>query len=93
MPPPNWDALDLEPLAEELRETLPPPEQAKTIWAFEEALRVARIDDDLLEHLLVATVCLLAQARSTTPREVLETFFRRSVSDEEWRDRYAWLFA
>jgi hypothetical protein len=93
MSPPNWDELDLEPLAEELRETLPPPEQAKMMWAFEEALRVARIDDHLLEHVLVATVCLLARARGTTPREVLEVFFRRSVTDDEWRQRYAALFA
>jgi hypothetical protein len=92
MMPPNWDELDLEPLAEELRETLPGPEQAKTLWAFEEALRVARIDQHLLEHLLVATVCLLARAGGTTPREVLESFFRRSVTDDEWRDRYARLF-
>jgi hypothetical protein len=40
----------------------------------------------------VATVCLLARSEGSTPRTVLETFFRRSVSDEEWRGRYAGLF-
>lgn len=90
---PNWDELDLEPLAEELRETLPGPERAKTMWAFEEVLRVARVDEHLLEHVLVASVCLLARAGGTTPREVLEAFFRRSVTDEEWREHYAQLLA
>jgi hypothetical protein len=93
MTPPNWHELDLELLAEELRGTVPGPEQAKTLWAFEEMLRVARIDEHLLEHALVAAVCLLARANGTTPREVLEAFFRRSVSDQEWRERYAWLLA
>jgi hypothetical protein len=91
--PPDWQSFDLEHLAEELRDALPAPEREKTIWAFEQVLRVARIDEHLLDHLLVAAVCLLARANDTTPRDVLEDFFRRSVPDEEWRRRYAWLFA
>ena len=62
------------------------------IWAFEEALRVARGGDDLLPHFLAATTCLLARAQNETPRSVLEAFFRRSASDELWRERYLPLF-
>jgi hypothetical protein len=93
MSPPNWEELDLGPLEEHLHLSLPGPECARMMWGFEEALRAARIDDQLLEHLLVAAVCLLARASGTTPRAVLEAFFRRSVTDEDWRDRYAGLLA
>jgi hypothetical protein len=62
------------------------------IWAFEEALRIARSGDDLLPHFLAATTCLLARAEASTPRTVLEGFFRRSASDDAWRDRYLPLF-
>jgi hypothetical protein len=59
------------------------------VWAFERALATARIDEHLLDYLLVAVVCLVAHAQSETPRTVLEQVFRRSVSDDEWRERYA----
>jgi hypothetical protein len=62
------------------------------IWAFEEALRIARAGDDLLPHFLAATTCLLARAEESTPRTVLEGFFRRSASDDAWRERYLPLF-
>jgi len=62
------------------------------IFAFEEALRLARADEELLAHLLAATTCLLAHVEGTTPRDVLERFFRRSVSDQVWRERYVPLF-
>ena len=91
MAAPNWDDLDLEPLHEELRSTLPAAEAEKMIWAFERALSVARVDGDLLRFLLAATAALVARAEDCSPRDVLEAFFRRSVSDEEWRDRYAGL--
>ena len=45
-----------------------------------------------LPHFLAATTCLLARAEETTPRTVLERFFRRSASDDAWRDRYLPLF-
>jgi hypothetical protein len=90
---PNWDELDLEALEQELRNTLPAAEAEKMIWAFERALLAARIDDDLLRYLLAATASLLAAAEASTPRAVFEAYFRRSVSDEEWRDRYAELLA
>jgi hypothetical protein len=85
----DWDALDLEALADELRATLPPAEAEKMVWAFEQALTVARIDGDLLRHLLAAVASLLARAEDSSPRDVFEAFFRRSVSDDEWRERYA----
>jgi len=60
-----------------------------TVGAFSRAFEVARVDEQLLEHLLVAAACLVAQTQDVTPRGVFEQFFRRSVSDDEWRDRYA----
>ena len=93
MQQPNWDELDLEALEHELRNTLPAAEAEKMIWAFDRALSVARIDGDLLRYLLGAAASLLARADDTTPRAVFEAYFRRSVTDEEWRDRYAELFA
>jgi hypothetical protein len=89
----NWDDLDLQALEQELRNALPGPEAEKMVWAFERALAVARVDGDLLRYLLAATASLLAAAEASTPRTVFEAFFRRSVSDEEWRDRYAELLA
>jgi hypothetical protein len=88
----DWDSFDLENLAAELREDPGGPEAERMIWAFEEALRIARNGDDLLPHFLAATTCLLARAEETTPRTVLESFFRRSASDEAWRSRYRPLF-
>lgn len=88
----DWDSFDLEKLAAELREDPGGAEGERMIWAFEQALRVARAGDDLLPHFLAATACLLAWAEETTPRTVLEAFFRRSASDDSWRDRYLPLF-
>lgn len=90
---PNWDDLDLQALEQELRSALPAPEAERMIWAFERALSVARIDGDLLRYLLAATASLVARAEDSSPRDVFEAFFRRSVSDEEWRDRYSGLLA
>ena len=93
MQQPNWHEIDLGPLEEELRTTLPAAEAEKMVWAFERAITVARIDGDLLRYLLGAAASLVARADGTTPRAVFEAYFRRSVTDEEWRDRYAELFA
>jgi hypothetical protein len=84
----DWDEFGLEPLREELLQTLRPAEAAKLIWAFEEALRVARLDDEFLDYMLAAVICLRARADGISPRDVLEAYFRRCVSDEEWRARY-----
>ncbi|HET7856452.1 MAG TPA: hypothetical protein VFL41_08350 [Gaiellaceae bacterium] len=89
----DWHELDLERLAGELRASLPPAEAEKMVWAFEQAISTARVDPDLLRYLLAAAASLLAGDERSSPRAVFEAFFRRSVSDEEWRDRYAPLFA
>jgi hypothetical protein len=88
----DWDAFSLERLAAELRAEPGGPEGEQMIWAFEEALRIARGGADLLPHFLAATTCLLARAEERTPRDVLEAFYRRSASDEVWRERYLPLF-
>jgi hypothetical protein len=85
----DWHDMSLEALGDELRATLPPAEAEKMLWAFEQVLAVARIDDDLLRYHLAAVAALLARAEGSSPRAVFEAFFRRSVSDEEWFDRYA----
>jgi hypothetical protein len=89
----DWHDLDLSTLSEELRATLPAAEAEKMVWAFEQALSVARVDGDLLPYLLAAAASLLAREEGSSPRAVFETFFKRSVSDDDWRDRYSGLFA
>lgn len=89
MPALDWDDLDLERITRELREAVGGPDGEKMIWAFEQALGIARIDPDLLDYVLAAVVCLLAYSTEETPRAVLDAFSRRSISDREWRDRYA----
>ena len=82
----------MERLASALREDPGGAEGERMVWAFEQALRVARHGDELLPHFLAATTCLLARAHNETPRTVLEAFFRRSASDDVWRERYLPLF-
>jgi hypothetical protein len=89
----NWQLIDPEPLFAAIRDRGPAPDAERVIWAFERALVVARIDSDLLRHLLVACVCLVAHEEGSTPRAVLERLFRRAVSDREWREEYAPLLA
>jgi hypothetical protein len=88
----DWDRLELDDLVRELRENVGGPDGEKMIWAFEQAIRVARIDPELLEYMLAAVVCLLARSSDDSPRAVLEDFFRRSITDREWRERYLPLF-
>jgi hypothetical protein len=88
----DWDRLELDDLVRELRENVGGPDGEKMIWAFEQAIRVARIDPELLEYMLAAVVCLLARSSAASPRAVLEDFFRRSITDQEWRERYLPLF-
>ena len=91
--PINWELVDLEPLRAELRETLPGPEAERMIYAFDEAIRWPE------STRICSTACSPPQCASVpsptarTPRHVLEDFFRRSVSDEEWRGRYLELLA
>jgi hypothetical protein len=89
----EWRDVEPEVLYEAIRARGNGPDAERTVWAFERALSVARLDPELLEHLLVAVVCLIAYEEGTTPRAVLEQLFRRSVSDAEWRDRFESLLA
>ena len=89
----DWDAFELDRLAEVVRETRSAPDAERTIWAFEEVLRAARIDPELLEYVLVAAVCLLARKFDVAPRRVLFAFLRRSVDEDEWNAHYRPLFA
>jgi len=84
----DWDSFDLAPLAEEIRRTRSGPDAERTVWAFEQALSAAQVDEVLLEHLLTAALCLVARAAACSPRDVLELYFRRSIPDEVWRERY-----
>jgi hypothetical protein len=89
----DWREVDPAALFEAIRERGPAAEAERTVWAFDEALRAARVDGELLDHLLVACACLLAHRHDESPRWVLEQTFRRSVSDREWRRRFAPLLA
>jgi hypothetical protein len=84
----DWDDVDPERLFEAVRARGAPADAERTVWAFERALAVARLDPELVHHLLVAAVCVVAYEDGTSPRVVLEQLFRRSVSDNEWRDRF-----
>ena len=88
----DWHSFDLDGLATALRDQGQGPDAERMIWAFEEALRVARLDPELLSYLLAALTCLVARLDDCSPRDVLEAFFRRSIPDEEWRGRYLPLF-
>jgi hypothetical protein len=86
------DETILERLSDHLRREPGGAEGEKMVWAFERAFGVAAVDTELLGHLLAATVCLIAADEETSPRSVLEAFFRRSVSDDRWREEYRPLF-
>ena len=88
----DWDTFDAEALFEAIRDHGPASDAARTVWAFERALGVARVDPELLRHVVVACVCLVAHEERESPRSVLEQLFRRSVSDVEWRERFEPLF-
>lgn len=85
----DWDQFDPSTLFELVRNRGPAADAEHMIWAFERALAVARTDRNLVEHVLVACVSLLALERDETPRSILEAMFGRAVGDGEWRERYA----
>lgn len=89
----HWDEIEPEPLFEAIRARGSAADAERTVWAFERALAVARVDPELLHHLLIATVCLVAYEEGKPPRAVLEELFRRSVTDADWRDRFESLLA
>jgi hypothetical protein len=88
----QWDEFDTTSLFELVRERGPDEDAERTIRAFRYVLHTARSDPQLLEHMLVASVSLVALEQDETPRTILDRIFRRSVSDEEWRRDYAPLF-
>jgi hypothetical protein len=89
----DWNELDLTPLAGQLRRGHRELDGERMVVAFEHALELARADAAFLDDLLVAVVCLLAHAEEATPREVLETYFRRAMPDDRWRADLAPLLA
>jgi hypothetical protein len=84
----DWEELSLAGISEQIRRSTPGPDAEKAVWALERVLEMARIDEELLGYVLAAAACYLAHLGDCSPRDVLETFFRRSVSDDEWRERY-----
>jgi hypothetical protein len=89
----DWDTVDPEGLFAVIRARGQASDAERTIWAFERGIAVARLEPELLRHLLVACVCLVAYEDGQSPRAVLEQLFRRSVSDGEWRDHFEPLLA
>jgi hypothetical protein len=88
----NWSEIDLEGLVDELHASNEPADAERMVRAFKEMLRLVRIDPELLPSLLAASVSLSACVEGSSPRTVLEQWFRRSVPDEVWRERYLPLF-
>jgi hypothetical protein len=88
----DWADVDLTGLAGELHDANAPADAERMIRAFEEVLRLVRVDRELLPSLLAAAVSLSACVEGTSPRTVLEQWFRRSVPDEVWHERYRPLF-
>jgi len=88
----DWSDVDLEGLADELHESNSAADAERLVRAFEEVLRLLRVDRELLPSLLAATVSLSACVEESSPRTVLEQWFRRSVPDEIWHERYRPLF-
>ena len=88
----DLSTLDLDALLDQLRATNPDGEAERMVRAFEEVLRLVRDDQELLSALLAAAVALSAVVEDSSPRTVLEQWFRRSVPDEIWRERYLPLF-
>jgi hypothetical protein len=89
----DWETADPERLFDAVRARGHGSDTERTIWAFERALSVARLDPELVRYLLVACVCVIAYEEGKPPRAVLEQVFRRSVSDGDWRDHFERLFA
>ena len=56
----EWRDVEPEALFEAIRARGGAPDAERTVWAFERALTVARLDPELLRHLVVAAVCLVA---------------------------------
>jgi len=88
----DLSTLDLDALLDELHGSNAPADAERMVRAFDEVLRLVRRDPEALPFLLAATVSLLAYVEGSSPRTVLEQWFRRSVPDDVWRERYLPLF-
>jgi len=88
----DWLRVDFEGLVDELHATNAPADAERMVRAFEELLQLVRVERELLPSLLAAAVSLTASVEGSSPRTVLEQWFRRSVTDEVWRERYRPLF-
>jgi hypothetical protein len=88
----DWAEVDLDGLLDELYASNNAADAERMIRAFEEVLSLVRVDRELLPSLLAAAVSLLAYVEESSPRSVLEQWFRRSVPDDVWRERYLPLF-
>ena len=75
----QWDDVEPERLFEAIRSRGTSADAERTVWAFERALAVARLDPELVRHLLIAAVCIVAYEDGTSPRRVLSAqhFVRR----------------
>ena len=80
--------IDLDGLAGELRASSSEADAERMLRALEELLRLVRVDRELLPSLLAAAVSLSACVEDSSPRTVLEQWFRRSVPDDVWHERY-----
>jgi hypothetical protein len=89
----DWNEIDLTALAGQVRRGSRDEDAERIVVAFEHAVALARADEAFLDDLLVAVVCLLAHAEGTTPREILERYFRRAMADQRWRAELAPLLA
>lgn len=85
----DWRAVDPGALFSSIRETAPPADAERMVWAWEQVLACARVDPILLDHLAAAAICSLAYRDDETPRAVIEHLFRRAIDDERWRADYA----
>lgn len=87
----DWHDVNPSDLFAAVRDEASPVDAECMIWALDQALAAGRVDPMLLDHLAAAAICAVAYRDGTTPRLVAEQLFRRTVTDEAWRDRYAGL--
>ena len=85
----DWDEIEASRLFERIRADAAPADAEQMIWALEHILAAARIDPVLLDHFAAAAICGLAYRDGTTPRNILDQLFRRSVNDDRWTTDYA----
>jgi hypothetical protein len=85
----DWHSVDPGALFSTMRDQASPADAERMVWAFEQVLAAARIDPGLLDHVAAAVLCGLAYRDRTTPRDVAERLFRRSIGNDRWNAEYA----